>query len=204
MSTLSTGYRRFAGWLAVAACVVLTACSTPQLTSVWRSPDFSGPVPKQILVIGISKSDSHRRIFEDSFARSLRDAGIAAATSYALLPESGPLSRADIRDAVTRTGSDAILVTRLLRVDQRISVSPGYMGPGYGGFYGWYGAAWASMPPQVDQYDVLVIESTLWDFKQEKVIWSGTSETIAEQDVGGLTTKLARVLIERMRKDGVL
>lgn len=56
----------------------------------------------------------------------------------------------------------------------------------------------------VDQYDVLTIESTLWDMRQERAVWSGTSESTEPKDVATLTGELAKLLIARMKDDKVL
>jgi hypothetical protein len=58
-------------------------------------------------------------------------------------------------------------------------LAPGFGAPFPGmGFYGWYGEARASTPPGVYQYDVVTIETTLWDMQPERVIWAGTGEAV--------------------------
>jgi hypothetical protein len=189
----------------LAAGLLAAGCSSFKLTNVWRSPEFRGPPVSSALVLGVSRSDVHRRIFEDGFSQALKAAGTTAQASYPLLPDSGQIADDKIKATVARSGAHAVLITRLLKVDQQVSVTPAMAPMHYGrGFYGWYGSAWAALPPSVDVYNVLTIETTLWDASTAKVIWSGTTETTDASDVNKATQALAQVLIERMKKDGVI
>ncbi len=187
------------------AALLLAACATQQLTNSWRSPDFAGPPPSKVLVLGLSSSDASRRIFEDGFSQALGTAGVSAAAAYPQLPDKGMIPNDRLKAALTSSGAQAVLITRLLKVDQEVSVTPA-MPPGrmYGGFYGFYGGAWAALPPSVDTYKIFTIETTLWDMRSEKVIWTGTTQGQDVTDVAKATKDLAAVLIAQMKKDGVI
>jgi hypothetical protein len=189
-------------WLVAA---LVAACATTHLKDSWTDPQFSGAPFRKVLVIGVSRSDANRRMFEDGFVKALRASGTEASASYSLLPEEGPLQKVRIRQAVAKTGADSVLVTRVLRVQRKVDVSPGYAVPGgYGGrFYGWYGATWATAP-EIRAYDVLTIESTLWDIKREQAVWSGISESTDPKEVTKVTRELAEALIAKMKEDKVL
>jgi len=51
---------------------------------------------------------------------------------------------------------------------------------------------------------VLTIESTLWNMRTDKPIWSGTSEMTAPTDIAAASQELAGVLIAKMKADGVI
>jgi hypothetical protein len=53
------------------------------------------------------------------------------------------------------------------------------------------------------QYQEATIETTLWDVKTDRVVWTGTSRT-TETDPAKVTQGLAKVLIDKMRADGMI
>ncbi|RZT94961.1 hypothetical protein [Rivibacter subsaxonicus] len=201
------------GWLmpgaAATSLALLAGCASgPTLNSSWRDPEFKGPPLQKVLVIGVSRSETQRRIFEDGFAQGLRKAGSNGVASHPLLPESGVIPDARIQEAVKQAGADAVMTTRVLSREQRINVVPGapMMGPPMGrGFHGWYGSAWMmAPPPDVIQYDVVTIETTLWDVKRDRVVWTATTQTTRVDNLPGQTEQLAALLVPKMKADGVL
>lgn len=192
----------------LAVVMGLFACSSFDLTNVWRSPEFSGPPMRKVLVVGLSPSDATRRIFEDGFAHALQAAGVGAVSSYGQLPEQGKIPDEKLKAVLAQAKADSVMITRLTRVEQKADVIAPITPPmgGYyrGGFYGWYGSAWTGVPTNVVAYNVLTIETTLWDMRNEAVIWSGVTETLQPTDVAKATNDMAKVLIERMKKDGVI
>ncbi|WP_267224955.1 DUF4136 domain-containing protein [Dyella silvae] len=180
--------------------LVLSACSSISVTNQWRDPSWSGPPASSVVVVGISRSDTMRHIFEDTFSQQLQAAGLQASPSYTQIP-AGTTGAVRLRDLVKSSGAQAVLVTRVQRVEQKISVTPS--GPMYGGFYGWYGGAWASVP-DVHQYDVITLETSVWDAKSEKLVWTVTTQGIGSNDVPKATTELAQTLIPKLRADGIL
>jgi hypothetical protein len=196
------GWKRLAAVLLMAAG--LAACSSFSLTNVWRSPDFKGPPVAKVLVVGVSNNETSRRIFEDGFVKALQASGVAAATSYGPMPESGKVSKERLQSAIRQSGAEGVLITRLVRVDKQVDVMAAPVPMGFrGGYYGWYGSAWAA-PAMVDTYNVVSFETTLWDANREAVIWSGTTEAIESSNVAKAAADMAQVLIERMKKDGVI
>jgi hypothetical protein len=184
------------------ASALLCACVSVQLANSWKDPAFAGPPLRRVLVVGVTQSEVNRRLFEDTFARELGAAGPAAAASHTVLSDNGGIGRDEIRKAVEKAGADAVLVTRIVRAEKHVDLAPAAAMPPVGGrFYGWYGSA-ATMP--VEQYTTITLESTLWDVKTEKIAWSATSGTFESQDVEKVTSKLAQVLIAKMRSDGVI
>jgi hypothetical protein len=202
LSRLPLSRRRL---LLCAPALWLAACaSAPTLVGSWRDPALKAPVAGKLLVVGITRSDTNRRIFEDGFAQALRAAGRDAVASHTVAGEPGQLTDARLKQAIAASGASAMLTARVAHVDQKIDVVPGMPPPYYGrGFHGWYGGAWAMSQPDIVQYSEATIESTLWDVKTDRVIWSGTTRT-TETDPAQLTAGLSKVLIDKMRADGVL
>ena len=168
--------------LSVAGCAAST-----KIVNQWTSPDYTSPRFKKIMVIGVSKQASIRRTFEDEFVTKLKAAGVEALPSYLYIPEDGQVDESRLQAAVKQAGADAVIITRLVRVDKKSEVSPGFYRPGPVGFYGGYSAAWYGYyePPRVYQYDVYISETSLYDMNQ--LVWAGTAETT---DTGDITKEI--------------
>jgi hypothetical protein len=197
--------RRVACW--VAAAVIVAACASTSLVNQWKSPDFHGPPLKKILVMGVSKQPAPRRIFEDEFSAALKADGVAAVPSYTVIADDGQASQAVLEKAVKDVGADGVLVTRLVSRQQKTQVSPGFYQPMPAmGFYGWYSSAWVGYyePPTVYQYDVVTAETSVYGLNAGELLWSGTTETFAPEDVAKETRGFAKIIIGALRKAGIV
>jgi hypothetical protein len=180
--------------------MAVAGCTSISVSNQWKDPHWAGPPAANVLVVGITKSETLRRIFEDRFVQQLQSAGLTASASYAQIP-SGAASNDQLGALIKSTGAQAVLATRVERVDRRVDVTPS--GPAYGGFYGWYGAAWASTP-MVTQYDVITLETSVWDVKSGTLVWTATTQNVASNDIPKTTEQLAQTLIPKLKADGIL
>jgi len=196
------------GLASVAALFLLAACSTTQLTSVWRDSEYQGPPLEKIVVIGVSNEISARRVFEDEFSAALNQAGIQAIPGYRLLPEKPDRPVEQLRAAIAENQADGILVARTVRTERRTEYSPGSImvmpAIGYPNFWGFYGAAAFVTEPKIYTYDVVTIETNLWSAKGGHVLWSALSETTDPSNVHRLTTSLSRLVIQALQEQNLI
>jgi hypothetical protein len=176
--------------LAVAALLLVCACSSTTVVDQWQSPDFKGGPFKRILVVGVTSQAAVRRIFEDEFVRQLRARGTDAVASYTLIPEDGQVERSRLERAVKEAGADGVIVTRVVKVEQKTQVVPGTPAfPGFGtDIYGFYGTGWGGVwtgyasPPAVFQYEEVRAETKLFDARSAALVWAAQSDIFAPTD----------------------
>ncbi len=198
---------RLAVCLLVVAAATLGGCASTSLVSQWKSPEFSGPPLKKVLVVGVSNQPGPRRIFEDEFAAALKAAGVDAVPSYTVIPQDGQVEQAVLEKAVRDVGAEGVLITRLVSREQKTQVSPGYYQPVPTlGMYGWYSSAWVGYyePPTVYQYDVVTADTSVYSVNAGKLLWSGTTETFSPTDVAKETPGFAKVIIGALKKAGIV
>ena len=168
------------------AALLLSACASTQFNAQWLNPEAGSRLPvRNVLVIGISRDTTARRVYEDTMVAQFAARGVKAQPSYRSLPDDGPAAQPAIERAVRDAGADAVLISRTVSVTSEVRVSPGVvMGPpggfGWGGFYGFYHGMWASayaIPPSVYTVQNVVVDTRLFDAKDFMVLWSGSSTT---------------------------
>jgi hypothetical protein len=194
--------------LAIVFSLGAAGCSSTKLVNQWENPQYSPARFTRILVIGVSREPGLRRNFEDQFVAKLRENGVDAGPSYGVIPEDGPVDEARLQAAVRQAGADGVLMTRLVRVERKTEVTPGYYSPGPAGFgfYPWYSAGWAGYyePPRVYQYDVYISETSLYDVRQNQLVWSGTVQTTAPRDLNKEIQRYVSTVIKALKKEQVL
>lgn len=194
----------FATWL-MSGCAPAT-----QLTNAWVDPTYKGPPFGNVLVLGVSRNEGERRTFEDEFSAKLRAAGVKAASGYTVLPENGNVAKDVLEGALKKIGADGAIVARVLDVDRRTAYSPGYVtvipSVGYArGFYGFYGSAMAvTTPPTAYQYDVVVVETSLWQTREATLVWSATTQTTAPGELKKEISGYAAIIIGALRERGLI
>jgi hypothetical protein len=203
----STFPRSFATLLILAAAL-LASCASTSLVNQWKSPEYSGGPMRKVMVVGVAKQPSVRRVFEDEFAAKLKGAGVEAIPSYTQIGEDVQADPAVLEQAVTKLGVDGVLVTRLVKRDKETQVTGGgYYGPTAPmGLHGWYSSSWVGYyePATVYQYDVVTLETSVYSPQQSKLVWSGTTETFAPTDIKKETAGYAELIIGALRKQGVI
>ncbi len=157
--------------------LIISACATKP-TAVWQEPSFTGSVDN-ILIIGVSDTDSSRRLFEDTFVRDLSALQINSKSSYKILPEVKTLTRENIESAIAGEKIDAVMVTRLLGIEDAEVYHPPVYYPYSRSYYGYYSHSLASAAPgYYAKYKILKLETNLYDTATQKLIWSMQSESI--------------------------
>jgi hypothetical protein len=186
------------------AALLLSACASTQFNAQWLNPEAGNRLPvRNVLVIGISRDTTARRIYEDTMVAQLAERGVKAQPSYRSLPDDGPAAQPAIERAVRDAGADAVLISRTVSVTSEVRVSPGMvMGPpygfGWGGFYGFYHGMWASayaIPPSVYTVQNVVVDTRLFDAKDFMVLWSGSSTTTPTSGMQTTITDFATSLV---------
>ena len=95
------------------AVLMLTGCATTELTGTWSDESLAGRTFKKIYVIAVGKRADVRAFFEDEYVKQLQEKGVEAIASHTGLPADKMLDKQTIIDAITDTGVDAVLITRL-------------------------------------------------------------------------------------------
>jgi hypothetical protein len=165
--------------LGALAALLLTACASTQKTAEWRDPSYAGQKFDDILVIGVSEKATVRRMFESNLVDELTKKQLTAIPSFSIMAADEKISKEAIKAAIAGKNIDAVLVTLLVGVEQKEAYQPPMYSPGFG-YYGHYSAAYTRVyqPGYYQRYDVVKLETTLYDVKTEKPVWSMQSDTI--------------------------
>jgi hypothetical protein len=182
----------------VVGCLALAACSSTQLVSQWSNPAYTGPSFKKVMVIGVTRQASIRRSFEDTFVAQLKAAGVNAAPSYPYIPQDGPVAEAVLKQAIREAAVDAVIITRLVRVQQQRVVSPGYdaSDPAMV-MHSFYTTAFNTNyePPVIYHEEIYTCETSLYDAAKSQVVWRGTAQTTSLGDIDKEIRNYAEIMI---------
>lgn len=197
--------------LVCAACfAVLAGCTSTKLSEAWVDSSYTGGPVESVLVIGLSDNVRRRGLFEEELASRFKARGVSAVASIGVAPNQEDLEQAAIRKKVQELGIESVIVTRVLGVDKEKYYVPGEpYTPPYGyyrGFYGYYGHAYgaAYTPGYWAEYEIVRLETNLYDVATEKLIWSAASETVDPQSVETVVKSLSEQIIEDLSKRGLI
>ena len=197
--------------VACAICLaVLASCTSTRLSEAWVDSSYTGGPLESVLVIGLSDNVRRRGLFEQELASRFNGRGVSAVASLGVAPNKDDLDKASIRKKVKELGIKSVIVTRLLGVDKEKYYVPGepYTPPHgyYRGFYGYYDRAYgyAYTPGYWEEYEIVKLETNLYDVATEKLIWSAASETVDPQSVEKVVQSLSEQIIDDLTKRGLL
>ena len=189
--------------LVAAAALGLASCASTQLVNQWSNPAYTSPSFKKVMVIGVTKQAGIRRTFEDEFVAQLNAAGVNAIPSYLYIPQDGPVGESVLKQALKEAGADAVMITRLVRVQKKTEIAPGYYPPDPAmAVHPLYTTAWNDYyePPIVYQSEVYTSETSLYDTVKNRVVWSGTAQTTAPGNLNQEIKNYAAIVISALKE----
>ena len=163
--------------------------STKLVTS-WKNPEYSGQAFHRILVLGMSAKPGVRADFEDALSKLVTREGVEAIPGNTILlrPEGTKLDIDYLKSQVKTFKIDAVIVSRLVKVDKTITYVPGqpYMPyPYYGSFYGYYGAVYPMVytPDYLREDTTVRVETNVYAVTsgEGQLVWTGVSDTFNPQ-----------------------
>jgi hypothetical protein len=191
----------------VGACLamLLPACTSTRLADVWRDRSWTGGPLRHVALFALDRDVTARRIFEDRFADRLTVRGVCPERSYLLLPGDEKPTEQQVRAAVERSGADGALLTNLVGVSRRASISSAYVapyvryGPFFPDFYGTWGVVYA--PGYLDTETVVRLSTRLYAADGDgRLLWSGDSETLNPGSMRDLAGDVIGRVVEALVK----
>jgi len=204
---------------AVLGAALLAACATTARTSLdtsWVDPGFRGTKFKKVLILTVASDEFAQQYFQQDLAAALSQRGMNAVASERFFTHRSASEDARFNRAIEQSGADAVLLARVVGVDEKSGMTPGmliaYNGVPYAYATG-IQAAWVQTfapthyvgPTDWSQTTVMV-ETLLYELKGRKAVWSArTKTTNAEQgDLRPAVQQFVNVLVGAMQRDGVL
>ena len=152
--------------------LVLAGCGpSTKIEKTWTDPSFNTATVqsyKKILVMGLLKDESTRRIAEDKMVAAFKN--VTAVQSYSYLQPADTI-RGEVEDKLKKDGFDGVVIMRLADVDKSVSYVPG---TGYGG---WYGYRYSS-PGYYQEDKTFYVETNFYSLPETKLLWSGTTSSL--------------------------
>ena len=202
---------RFAALLAAA---LLGACATTTIDGTWTGPEAAGQrIAGPVLVVGVTRDETVRRIYEDDVVAKLVARGLTALPSYAVVP--GTLegdSDARLLQEARRLGARYLLSTVVLGQDVETTIfSDAWPYPAFAGYRGWYGATWGAtwgmawpVVTQVRSWRVIVAQTALIRVDADRLEWVARTRTTAPGQIENETRAFVDVILGAMARDGLV
>jgi len=201
------------GVAAALGLLVLASCSLTNLNAVWKDPQYQGGKLKNVLVIGASKNEVVRRILEDEFSARFKSRGTNAIASYTVFPSQNTLDKDTIESKSRALGLDAMLIAKVVDTKTKQELTSASSGYYYRDtyFYDWpnrYSRFYSGPYPgrfyndrlYYSEYEVVNLETTIYDTQTGKMIWSARSDTVlggsSELEVNSVVATIMKNLAE--------
>jgi hypothetical protein len=197
--------------------VFIYSCETTStvITGSWKSPKQNKNY-HTILVAALTNHAVVKSTIENELAGAFNSNGIKTLKSIDEFPPNMSTSDSDrqaLMDKMKTIGTDAILTVSLLKKETESRYVPGniaydpYTGYGYNRrFWGYYSYWYPNLYEQgyYSNDHTYYMETNLYDASTEELIWSGQSETYNPIDMPTFAKEFADLIVDKMKKDGVL
>jgi len=200
------------------AALVIAGCAGNARTSLetsWVNPKLQGTKFKKVLIVSVAVDEFAQQYFQDDMAAALTKRGMNAIASERFFTHRSPAEEARFKRAVAESGADAVLLARVVGVDEKSDVRPGML-TGRDGMpvgYAWgVDAAFAQafLPTHyVASTDysttTVLVETLLYEMQGRTPVWSAqTRTTNAEKgDLRPAVAQFVSVLVGAMDRDGL-
>lgn len=207
--------------LGAAALLVLAACasnSPPRSGSAfvdsWKDPDAQPLQLKgaKVVAVVMAQDPKARRRAEDALAREITALGAVGVPMYTLAPTDVAPKEGEskTRALVEAAGAKGLVVMRPVDVNHRTvqtaTVSPNDTYGGYwGGYYGiGWNDPWTEFTPDTETNLVVTVETFIFSLPQNKLVWTGTSETVNPRDAEKFVHQLAADTAKELQRLGLI
>jgi hypothetical protein len=157
----------------------------------WVLTGIPMPAVKKILIVGLTDNYLVRQEFEDKLEELLAKSGVTGIKSHMVFSPKNELMEGELRQRIRESTLDAVLVVRPKEVRQESQevVTGGFYvpPPGYYTFWPYWNLAYTSVyssASYIKQNTVIRAECNIYNVKDEKLIWSGESDTMLEKRNG--------------------
>lgn len=198
--------------LCLMAATLADGKSTKLVTS-WKNPEYSGQAFHRILVLGMSAKPGVRADFEDALSKLVTREGVEAIPGNTILlrPEGTKLDIDYLKSQVKTFKIDAVIVSRLVKVDKSITYVPGqpYMPyPYYGSFYGYYGAVYPMVytPDYLREDTTVRVETNVYAVTsgEGQLVWTGVSDTFNPKSADKVIAALSKLIMKELQKESIV
>jgi hypothetical protein len=198
----------------LAVLVAVNAKSVKMITS-WFNPNYEGHTFHKILVIGVAQNLEVRADFEDNMAARIARPGVETIPGNLILLRPDPDVKLDLdylRGQIHDNHIDAVVVSRLLKVEKKVTYIPSstYIAPYpyYYSFYGYLGAVYPTIhDPGYTREDTTVsVETNVYatDKPDGDLVWNGVSKSFNPKSAKKIADGLVREVPKQMENDGLL
>jgi hypothetical protein len=201
-----------AGMLALAACA-----SQTMIQSSWKDPAYQGAPFEHVAVVALFDTAAESRTFEQHAADALAERGVTVVQGHTILEDGKMYEQDELRARLADAGVDAILISRLIAVDERqvyraptpymhvpsgvLFGDPFYWYYAPGPSYYWY---WRSTydvthsPGYWEQYSYLGVETSLYDAREDRLVWTAKSSTMDDQMFQNVASSIAATVTREL------
>jgi len=153
---------------------LLVGCGpSTKIEKTWTDPSFSSATVqsfKKVLVMGLLKDESTRRIAEDKMVASFKN--VTAVQSYGYLQPADTV-RTVVDEKLQKDGFDGVVIMHLANVDKSTSYVPGTT------YYGWYGYHYGyGSPGYYTEDKIYYVETNFYSLPDRKLLWSATTSSM--------------------------
>jgi len=202
--------------LLAGACLALAAPKPPKhiFETTYQDPEARPLQVRGAKVVAavMIKDPKARRRAEDTLAKEITALGGQGIAMYSIEAESVPTREGEskTRAAVEAVGAKGLVVMRPVDVNHRTTATESLAANDmYGGYWGgYYGIGWAD--PWIDKapdqrVDIVVtVETFVFSLPQNKLVWTGTSETTNPAKVEKFVHQLAQDSVRELQSLGLL
>lgn len=203
-------WKTFTYFLHLLIFPALISCGpTTKIDKSWRDPAVSvnDSSYHKVLVVGLMKDETTRRIVEDQLVARLKGKGVASysASSNDDFKENNIEA---LSEKLKQNGFDGAIVMRLVDVDKKTNYVPGTTSfqPYYYRFGPYLYRAWSSYstPGYYTQDKIYYVETNVYSFRRNKLIWSGITSTVNPDRTDKMFNEIDDVVSAQMRQEGFL
>ena len=202
---------RFWVLLAAVACFALPLFGGTKIVRRWVLTGLPLPQFEKMLVASVIENYLIRQEFEDEMKRQLSKYRVEGVQSYMVLPPKNEMMEGELKQRIKESSFDSVLVVRpkaMRKETQEVVTGGSYVPPpGYYTFWPYWNMAYSSFYPtsSYTQENIVVrVEFNLYSTKDEKLVWSGETDTVYTRDFEKLGKEYAQTLVRQLKKDKMI
>ena len=189
------------------SCLLLTmfliSCTSTKIVSSWRQSDKHVHIDElnKVLVIALIENETNRYKAEHQIVKYLDGKGFV---SHEYLDDSfNKKNETEIMNKIRNDGFDGIVLMRLIDVDKERVYVPSETNyypndfQNFGGYYltQHYRYKTSGYYMTTKTY---ILETVIFSLKDNKIIWSGITETFEPEGIKKMTNEISKVIYKQM------